>query len=232
MATKETDKETKTDPVIPVEDRPNTSGDFSPASLGTNDPVASFGDPVSEGDEAPRKRKRRSDAGVPRGPRTGAGATRRGSKAALHEKASEGATLLYGGVGMILQGTGLAPAAGFSMVGLSDEAGPPIADWAAQRSPRFYQFLVSMSESAGIGKYVAAPIAAEASMRIERVRPALEPVVSGLHGEGSKEAFAKLNASYDDWKEEQADLARKEAERNGSVPGAMSPEDFGVGDAS
>lgn len=113
----------------------------------------------------------------------------------------------------MLSMSGLAPAAGMSMQALSDEAGPEIAEWAKKRSPRFYQFLCTISEAGGIGKYVAAPVTAEAYLRMENARPALGPVVISMHGEGSAEAFDTLTQSYDAWKLSEA------AAKNGHEPG-------------
>jgi hypothetical protein len=132
-----------------------------------------------------------------------------------------GASMLYGGVGMILGGTGLAPAAGYSMAGLADEAGPPIAEWAKNRSPRFYKFLASISDSVGIGKYVAAPIAAETFVRVPPMRPSLGMVVEGVHGSDAMPGFVEMANEYDTYR------AQVEAEQNaGRMDAAIPPDEM------
>lgn len=141
-------------------------------------------------DGRPRKRR-------PRGtgkPRVSGG---RRPKVDPRQKAAAGASILYGGIGVMLSGTGLAPAAGYSMQGLADEAGMPIAEWAEKRSPRFFRFLESITDATGIGKYVAAPVAAEGYVRIPPARPALEPVVQFAHGDDAMPGFVALRDQYD-----------------------------------
>lgn len=140
----------------------------------------------------PRKRRKRGTGGSPRVSTPG----KRGANA-VRQKAAAGATILYGGIGVVLLGTGLAPAAGFSMQGLADEAGMPIAEWAEKRSPRFYQFLSTLSDATGIGKYVAAPVAAEGYVRIPPARAALEPVVELAHGQDFMPGIIMLRDEYD-----------------------------------
>lgn len=222
---------------IPIPLRPNP--DVDAVSFGEDDPVAEFGEPepevippVSEpssgsgrretyvdenGEEryVGSNRRVRSDRGGPRKAATG----RKGSaKGKTPDPAAAGATVLYGGIGAILSVSGLAPAAGLSMQGLADEAGPEVSEWAKKRSPRFYQFLVSLSEASGIGKFIAGPVSAEAYLRMERARPALGPAVVSIHGKDSVEAFDALTAQYDSWK----------AMQNGSSPippDGMPPDD-------
>lgn len=221
---------------IPLHLRPNLDG--AEDSSGVTDPLDVFGEPETESPvedagagSGGRKETYVDDAGEERyvgsnrrvrSDRGGARATtakgkRKGKLAP--DPGAAGATVLYGGVGAILSVSGLAPAAGLSMQALSDEAGPEISQWAKKRSPRFYQFLVSLSEASGIGKFIAAPVSAEAYLRLERARPALGPAVISLHGEDSAEAFDKLTEAYDAYQAEAA------ARANGVVPEDMvSPE--------
>jgi hypothetical protein len=152
----------------------------------------------------PRKRRKRGTAGS-----SGVSSPKR-PRNPLREKAAQSATILYGGFGVILAGTGLAPAAGFSMQGLADEAGMPIAEWAEKRSPRFYAFLIAMSEATGVGKFVGAPVAAEGYVRIPPARPALEPVVAFAH-DGDPEfmqGLGMLRDQYDAMVEEKEKESR------------------------
>lgn len=209
---------------IPESERPTVEDSFGDNGFGFGEAEPgdySRAEPTSTGretyidDEGVRRysdtnRKVRSDSGT--GARRSPSKTRgRKPKANLHEKAGAGATILYGGMGAILTGTGLAPAAGFSMQGLADEAGPEIAEWASKRSPRFYKFLESLSDTAGIGKYVAAPASAEAYLRMEQARPALGPVVTSLHGPEIEGPLSAMVEQYDSWK------ASAHAEANGGM---------------
>lgn len=210
--------------VIPEALRPNVNGAGS-AYGDEADSMLEFGEPVddnepvsdgrketyvdSEGVEryVGSNRKKRSDSGAPRSRTATRG--RKGKARVVTDAAATGGTIFYGGIGAVFSMSGIAPAAGLSMQGLADEAGPELAEWAKKRSPRFYKFLESIAEAGGVGKYVAAPVAAEAYLRMEKARPALGPAVIGLHGQESAAAFDALAAQYDSWKAEAMD---------GSVP--------------
>lgn len=209
---------------IPVAERPSVEdssgdefsfgeaepGDYSRPSEPTSSGRETYVDDEGVRRYADTNRKVRSDSGT--GSRRSPSKTRgRKPQARLHEKAGAGATILYGGAGAILTGTGIAPAAGFSMQGLADEAGPEIAEWAHKRSPRFYKFLESLSDTAGIGKYVAAPASAEAYLRMENARPALGPVVTSLHGPDIEAPLQAMVEQYDSWK------ASAHADANGGM---------------
>jgi hypothetical protein len=230
--------EAEAERTIPESERPNLSGadtlsgdepEFGePETPDVPDPVSGSQKETyvdSEGVEryVGSNRKKRSDSG---GSRT-SGKRR---KAKAPDPGSAGGTVLYGGIGMMLSVSGLAPAAGMSMQGLADEAGPEISDWAKKRSPRFYQFLCTLSEAGGIGKFIAAPVTAEAYLRMEAARPALGPAVVSLHGADSVEAFDKLTESYDQWKAESA--AREAAARNGRPEGPELPPEWGGGEGA
>lgn len=208
MAT--TEEKTKVKAEVPEDERPNL-----------NDGEVSFGDDLGEEPELdldtypdatpeaplgylpngnPRKRRKRGTA-TPRA--TGTISVPRG-KNALRIKAASGASILYGGIGVVLAGSGLFPAAGMSMQGLADEAGEPIALWAEKRSPRFFQFLSTLSDAAGIGKYVAAPMAAEGYVRVPPARPALGPLVEFAHGPEGKQAFDEMSRQHDEYVMQQA----------------------------
>ena len=147
-----------------------------------------------------------------RGPRSGSGAShRKGAAAEVRAKAAAGATILYGGMGMVLQ-MGIAPAAGLTMVALSDEAGEPIAEWARRRSPRFYKFLATLEDTVGAGKFLGAPVLAEAYARTPVLRePLTAPLIATL-GQGDAEKVHSMAVMYDEAKAERA------AARNGAVP--------------
>jgi hypothetical protein len=217
MATKrepEAKAEPTTEPgMIPESERPQPTPQPS-VEDGSGDNV-SFGEPEPE--RHPSGRKKRSDAGRPR---SGSPGTGRPPKVKESDKAAAGATMLYGGVGMILGGTGLAPAAGYSMAGLADEAGPPIAEWAKNRSPRFYKFLSSISDSVGIGKFAAAPVAAEMFVRVTPMRPALGPVVEAVHGADAMPGFVDMANQYDEYR------AQVAAESNGRMDAEVPPDEM------
>lgn len=223
----------ETETIIPESERPSLSPDvdegfFGEVEFGEPEPET-VSEPSSSSSSSGRKetytdengeeryvgsnRRVRSDRGGGGGrPKT----SRAKGKGKVPDPGAAGATVLYGGIGVVLSTSGLAPAAGFSMQGLADEAGPEISEWAKKRSPRFYQFLVSLSEASGIGKFIAGPVVAEGYLRMEKARPALGPAVVGIHGEQSAAAFDALTAQYDEWK------AR---EHGGSeVPPNMEPE--------
>ena len=209
-------------------------------SSGEADPLAVFGEPVEDewtpepGDIRPIKgrvetyvdaegqeryvgsnRRVRSDRGS-----GSSKAPKPKAKGKIPDPGAAGATVLYGGIGAVLSVSGLAPAAGLSMQGLADEAGPEISEWAKKRSPRFYGFLCQLSEASGIGKYVAAPVSAEAYLRLEKARPALGPAVVSLHGKDSAQAFDQLTEAYDAYR------AQAEASRNGTPPEGMDPSEW------
>lgn len=214
-------------PTIPESERPNVeafSGDSfefgepeyepepEPAPSGGGKPTYFDADGVER--YVGSNRRKRSDSGRPRVSTRG----KRGKPVAVDPGAA-GGTVLYGGIGAVLSMSGIAPAAGLSMQGLADEAGPEISAWAKKRSPRFYEFLCTISESSGLGKYVAAPVSAEAYLRMERARPALEPMVVSIHGPESREAFQGLAFQYDQWKA--AEAAAMNADMNGGASDGM-----------
>lgn len=197
-----------TEPVIPEADRPSPSpsADSSGAA-----------DDASDADRHPSGRKVRSDKGRPKG---GAASHKRGAAAETRARAAAGATMLYGGLGMLLQ-LGPAPAAGVSMVGLADEAGEPLAEWARRRSPRFYQFLSGLSETVGAGKYVGAPVVAELYARSgDRMRGALQPPLIAALGEDGAQQIHSIGEMYD---QARAQAAAAAAEANGAGPFPMPP---------
>ena len=219
---------------IPQHLRPNVDEVFSGEDEAA---VASFGEPEPETESEPSGGKGRVETYVDgEGQERYVGSNRRvrsdrgsgGSKAPkpkakgkIPDPGAAGATVLYGGIGAVLSVSGLAPAAGLSMQGLADEAGPEISEWAKKRSPRFYGFLCQLSEASGIGKYVAAPVSAEAYLRLEKARPALGPAVVSLHGKDSAQAFDQLTEAYDAYKAQEA------ASRNGAVPPeGMDPSEW------
>jgi hypothetical protein len=107
------------------------------------------------------------------------------------------------------------------MQGLADEAGMPIAEWAEKRSPRFYQFLSTLSDATGIGKFVAAPVAAEAYVRMPPVRGAIGPVVEAVHGAEFMPAVNDLAEHYDAYQFGEA--AARESERMNDAESPVPP---------
>lgn len=213
------------EPVIPVSERPNVVDSPSGDSFDFGEPEDEP-EPSSDGGKATyfdaegveryvgSNRKKRSDAG------TGRRGVSRKRKAVTKDPAAAGGTILYGGIGAVLSISGVAPAAGLSMQGLADEAGPEIADWAKKRSPRFHHFLAQLADASGIGKFVSAPIAAEAYLRVEKARPALGPAVVAMHGADSAAAFDALTEQYDQWKATAEAAAHAETNGGTDVPEA------------
>jgi hypothetical protein len=194
-------------PEIPAEQRPQPTSRESQDSSGDDGGV----------ERHPSGRKVRSDKGSGR---TKASGAQNRKAAAAKGKAATGAGFVYGGLGMILAGVGIAPAAGLVMQGLADEAGPELAAWAKDHSPRLYQFFASCADVGGPGKYVALPTVAEAHLRAPNMRPALTPPLRmGLDDNGVA-ALEQMEARYDEWK------AAQEAERQAqhqAQAGADSP---------
>lgn len=210
MATKTEETEKVTTKTIPEDERPNLNDGVSFGEDLGDEPeldLETYPDATPEHplgflpNGEPRKRRKRGTAGKPRA--AGTINVPRG-KNALRVKAAAGASIMYGGIGVALAGSGFLPAAGMSMQGLADEAGEPIALWAEKRSPRFFQFLASLSDAAGIGKYVAAPVCAEGYVRLPPARPALAPIVEFAHGKDGLEAFNDMSRARDEWVMQQA----------------------------
>lgn len=211
--------------LIPPEDRPTASSDDGDSS-GDTDPVES--PPSRRGGkrdykaEGRRRRQlekeRREASGEPkRGPGRpkGSGAGAVGSRNAL------GGVIFYGGIGAILQGVGIAPAAGMTMTALSDEAGPEIAKWAKARSPRFYRFLGSLADISGPGTYIGAPLIAEAHARTPMLRPVLDKPLEIAVGEDGANAVRAIGHDlYDPAREEREQERRRAAAEHAAMAGA------------
>jgi hypothetical protein len=114
--------------------------------------------------------------------------------------------MLYGGIGTLLQ-MGPAPAAGVAMVGLSDDAGEPLAEWARRRSPRFYRFAAGLVEQVGLAQYVGTPVLAEAYARAPRMRPSLSTPLVAAMGRDGAEQIHSVAEMYDEATRQRAEQA-------------------------
>lgn len=212
--------------MIPPEARPTPSPDDE-GSSGDTDPLepppprkGGKRDYAAEGRRRRQLEKERREAsgeprrgpGRPKGSGAGGGV---GSRNAL------GGVIFYGGIGAILQGVGIAPAAGMTMTALSDEAGPEIAKWAKQRSPRFYRFLGSLADISGPGTYIGAPLLAEAHARTPMLRPVLDKPLELAVGEQGANAVRAIGVElYDPAREEREQERRRAAAEHAAMAGA------------
>lgn len=203
-------------PVIPEADRPQPSS-----------PASENGESSGDNEGPADKPKRKYPSGAEKRKRAAARAAGGGAapkpRGGVSVRASQGGTIFYGGIGAVFYGTGVLPAAGITMTGLADEAGPEVAKWAKAHAPWFYRFLSGLADIGGPGKYLGAPLVAEVHARAEPMRPMLEMPLELALGEDGAAGIRQMEAELYDPARREREQAQMMADAEHAAQAGASP---------